>query len=426
MMAENGHAALFLIAKGSDLREEFNERLTYADGQHLMRSLQGKCVFDEEFQRLLPTYTRHEAGDRDEKGRTKDGAFLVSSRRGKILAACATLDFLSSLWAISNSGTRHKALIAVVEHFCARSKPCVGFLLSEGGSLKFLSAGMLRTKEPVLQICREGVKTNIHNLSESHRDLRPGDGDSTALSEGDGGITTEIVDYFCSQLEEVDKDGRMEWKFRIERDGFEYYVFSEKAQLRMKPGDVSLSSLSTLLSKLDFLKEHLSLPTLNRLADFLLSAIEAHRKEGQLPSNKADELLQAGLRFKRYPLKSFRRYNEAEQIYGSKENYFRWLDQQSNDSKEQLEVIKEQLEAVGNSEEVSAELLCRAVDDGWTGRLARLLACSAANVDVPVLHGRWVHDHQHAAIHRAAFYGELEAVKVLVQFGASVDLGEPR
>uniref|UniRef100_A0A0G4F8Z1 Protein kinase domain-containing protein n=1 Tax=Chromera velia CCMP2878 TaxID=1169474 RepID=A0A0G4F8Z1_9ALVE len=172
LMVDGGHAALFFISDKNALREEFTGELTYTDGQHLVRSLEGKCVFDEDFPQLLSSYTRHEKGDRDEKGITRDGAFLVSSRSGKIKAASAALpDWLPSR-TIRNSGTRHKALVGVVERFMKQSKPCVGFLLSEGGSLKILSAGMLQREEPVLQICREEVNPDLHKNTDSRQDVR--------------------------------------------------------------------------------------------------------------------------------------------------------------------------------------------------------------------------------------------------------------
>uniref|UniRef100_A0A0G4H5K3 Uncharacterized protein n=1 Tax=Chromera velia CCMP2878 TaxID=1169474 RepID=A0A0G4H5K3_9ALVE len=122
LITKDRHAALLLIADGSALEEV---KLHYTDGGHLIKSLQGKRVFDKDFPELLSSYTYHENGDRDQKGRTRDGAFRVSSRSGKIKAACAALPVGNESWTTQNSGTRHKALVGVVEYFSKLLKPCL-------------------------------------------------------------------------------------------------------------------------------------------------------------------------------------------------------------------------------------------------------------------------------------------------------------
>uniref|UniRef100_A0A0G4G664 Protein kinase domain-containing protein n=1 Tax=Chromera velia CCMP2878 TaxID=1169474 RepID=A0A0G4G664_9ALVE len=188
LMKDKGHAALFIIADSEALKEEFGEKIDYTNEELFEELFKGKCVSDEEFQRLLPTYTRHQDGDRDEKGRSTDGAFLVSSRKGMIKAACAKIHFRSSLWKIKNSGTRHEALVGFVEHFNEKSKPCIGLLLSEGGSLKILSTRMLRREEAVLQISREGVDPHHHDIILDRQDFdggreMPDDGHRTVLGD---------------------------------------------------------------------------------------------------------------------------------------------------------------------------------------------------------------------------------------------------
>eukprot|EP00397_Hematodinium_sp_SG-2012_P023609 GEMP01024543.1.p1 GENE.GEMP01024543.1~~GEMP01024543.1.p1 ORF type:complete len:736 (+),score=111.46 GEMP01024543.1:55-2262(+) len=145
-----GSAVLAVIADESTLRSQFSGCIQYADDGYALNNIENTCVnmtiFDDGFWTFLREFARHETGDRDVRGNVKDGAFLISSRSGRILGAAAKLPVWVTQFSVRNSGMRHETAVGIVTNM---NHPCVELLLSEGGTLKVFTTYTLKETHPV-------------------------------------------------------------------------------------------------------------------------------------------------------------------------------------------------------------------------------------------------------------------------------------
>eukprot|EP00746_Dinoflagellata_sp_MGD_P107348 gnl/MRDRNA2_/MRDRNA2_453188_c0_seq1.p1 gnl/MRDRNA2_/MRDRNA2_453188_c0~~gnl/MRDRNA2_/MRDRNA2_453188_c0_seq1.p1 ORF type:complete len:116 (+),score=16.52 gnl/MRDRNA2_/MRDRNA2_453188_c0_seq1:170-517(+) len=103
-----GAAALIVVGSRKEMH---GLKLEYADGGELSYELKNQCidVHKQSFAKRLAEFARHERGDVDARGLSKDGGFVVTHRSGKVIISSSSQISLPT-WTFQCATPRHTTL----------------------------------------------------------------------------------------------------------------------------------------------------------------------------------------------------------------------------------------------------------------------------------------------------------------------------